>query len=283
LTNDFQLIDGVLTIAPGTQYIKSQQFSENPEIRKLIIPDGVGFMEDEAFAECEALEEVILPEGLVNISVAAFASCVSLNKINIPSTVKSIEDGAFLFCESLQSIELPEGLEEISSLAFQSSGLESISVPATVKSIGEEAFFECPSLMHADVLGHETRIGLNAFGSNYALLSGFIAPGYPQLEQSGSSELLYTLLWCSCPEKHSEATTKRAESFIRSQEALIMERILKMNNIPAMTGLAQRGLLAAANIDKYLKAALSAGQTEISALLLKAKAVSGSDEEEFEL
>lgn len=283
MTNDFQLIDGVLTITPGTQYIKSQQFSENPDIRKIIIPEGVGFMEDEAFAECEALEEVILPEGLVNISVAAFASCVSLRKINIPSTVKSIEDGAFLFCESLQALELPDGLEEIASLAFQSSGLESIIIPATVKSIGEEAFFECEALTHADVLGRDTKLGLNAFGSNYALISGYIAPGYPQLEQSGSSELLYTLLWCSCPEKHSEATTIRAESFIRSQEALIMERILKMNNIPAMTGLAQRGLLAAANIDKYLKAALGAGQTEISALLLKAKAKSASDAEEFEL
>jgi len=283
LTNDFQLIDGVLTIAPGTQYIKSQQFSENPDIRKIIIPDGVGFMEDEAFAECEALEEVILPEGLVNISVAAFASCVSLRSINIPSTVKSIEDGAFLFCESLQSIQLPLGLEEISSLAFQGSGLESVSIPATVKSIGEEAFFECEALKHADVLGKDTKIGLNAFGSNYSLTSGFIAPGYPQLEQSGSAELLYTLLWCSCPERHDEATTKRAESFIRSQEALIMERILKMNNIPAMTGLAERGLLAAANIDKYLKAALSAGQTEISALLLKAKAKCASSAEEFEL
>ena len=281
MTNDFQLIDGVLTIAPGTQYIKSQRFSENPEIRRLIIPPGVGFMEDEAFAECENLEEVILPEGLINISVAAFASCASLRKINIPSTVKSIEDGAFLFCTSLQDIRLPEGLEEIADLAFQESGLESITIPASVKRIGEEAFFECENLRHADVLGEDTEIGPNAFGSNYNLHSGYIAPGYPK-EQSGPAELLYTLLWCSCPDRHSEVTCRRAESFIRSQEGLIMERILKMNNIPAMSGLAARRLLSPGAIDKYLKLALQAGQTEISALLLKAGGGAAA-EEDFEL
>lgn len=282
MTNDFQLIDGVLTLAPGTRYIKSQQFSENPEIRKIIVPDGVGFFEDEAFAECENLEEVELPEGLVNISVAAFASCVSLRKINIPSTVKSIEDGAFLFCASLQSLELPEGLEEISDLAFQESGLESIRIPASVRRIGEEAFFECESLRHADVLGENTRIGPNAFGSNDRLISGYIAPGYPE-EQSGPAELLYSLLWCSCPERHKIETSLRAERFIRSQEELIMEWVLKTNNIPAMTGLVQRSLLSADCVERSLKKTLNSGQTELSALLLRSAKKSSSFEEEFEL
>ena len=282
MTNDFQLIDGVLTIAPGTRYIKSQQFSENPDIMKIIVPEGVGFMEDEAFAECENLREVILPEGLINISVAAFASCAPLQSINIPSTVKSIGDGAFLFCEELREAALPEGLEEICDLAFQGSGLESVSIPKRVKRIGEEAFFECENLFHADVLGKDTVIGLNAFGSNYKLHSGFIAPGYPP-EQSGPAELLYTLLWCSCPQMHSQATCMRAESFIRQQEALIMEKVLKMNNVAAMTGLADRKLLKSGNIDGYLKTALREGLTEISALLLRAGCGSKSIEEEFEL
>lgn len=282
MTNDFQLTDGVLTIRPGTRYIRSQQFSENPDIRKLIVPEGVGFMEDEAFAECEALEEVILPEGLIGISVAAFASCVSLRSINIPSTVKSIGDGAFLFCTELRELVLPAGLEEISDLAFQGSGLESICVPESVLSIGEEAFFECENLCHADVLGENTRIGLNAFGSNYALHSGYMAPGYPE-ENSGPAQLLYTLLWCSCPERHKESTSRRAEEFIRGSEGLIMERVLKMNNIPAMTGLAERKLLEPRNVDGYLKTALQEGLTEISALLLRAKGSAGDMEEEFEL
>ena len=282
MTNDFQLIDGVLTIAPGTRYIKSQQFSENPDIRKIIVPDGVGFLEDEAFAECENLEEVILPEGLINISVAAFASCVSLRKINIPSTVKSIEDGAFLFCTSLQSIEFPEALEQIADLSFQESGLERVSIPASVRRIGEEAFFECEGLRHVDVLGEDTVICANAFGGNDNLISGYIAPGYPE-ENSGPAELLYALLWCSCPDRHKIETSRRAERFIRSQESLIMEWVLKTDNVPAMTGLAQRALLSADCVERSLRETLRSGQTELSALLLKLRSVSTASEEEFEL
>lgn len=282
MTNDFRLIDGVLTIAPGTRYIKSQQFSENPHIRRLIIPEGVGFLEDEAFAECENLREVILPEGLINISVAAFASCVSLQSINIPSTVRSIEDGAFLFCASLQSVELPEGLEQIADLAFQGSGLESVVVPASVRRIGEEAFFECERLRHADVLGEHTRICLNAFGGNDNLISGYIAPGYPD-ENSGPAELLYALLWCSCPERHKTETGLRAETFIRAQEDLIMEWVLKTNNVPAMTGLSRRKLLSADCIERSLRETLRSGQTELSALLLRSGSAGAAFEEEFEL
>ena len=282
MTNDFQLIDGVLSFPPGTAYIRSQQFAGCEDIIKVIIPEGVGFIEDEAFAECEALEEVSLPEGLCSIGVAAFASCGSLKRINLPSSLKSIGDGAFLFCISLQSIVFPEGLEEISDLAFQSTGLESVCIPTSVRRIGEEAFFGCDELRHADVLGEDTLIGVNAFGSNYNLISGYIAPGFPG-EDSHSAELLYSLLYCSCPHRHSEKTRLRAESFIKSREGLVMERVLKMNNVPAATGLVERELISAHAADEALKATLSAGQTELSALLLRLKSSIHSDEGEFEL
>jgi len=282
LTNGFQLTEGVLTFAPGTLYIRSQQFAGSEDIVKVIVPEGVGFIEDEAFAECENLREVSLPEGLCSIGVAAFASCGSLTKINLPSTLRSIGDGAFLFCISLSEISFPQGLEEISDLAFQSTGLMRLSIPASVRRIGEEAFFGCEELCHADVLGEDTVIGVNAFGSNYKLISGYIAPGFPG-EDSHSAELLYSLLYCSCPERHSEATRLRAEAFIRSRESLVVERVLKMNNIPAVTGLVSRQLLSAHGADEALKSALSAGQTEISALLLRLKSSVHSDEGDFEL
>lgn len=283
MTDGFQLTDsGVLIIPDGTAYIKSQQFSENPDIREVFIPDGVRFFEEEIFAECENLEKVRLPEGLVNIGIAAFASCVSLREINIPSTVKTIEDGAFLFCEALSSVTLPDGLEGINQLAFQDTGLEEIIIPASVREIGEEAFFECSRLRRADVLGTQTRIGSDAFGSSYGLIEGFIAPGFP-VEKTGPSELLFSLLWASCPDRHGTATCARAESFIRENENLVMERILKFNNIPAMTGIAERRLLSPQCIDASLKTALRDNYTEITALLLKARGSSRTTEGEYDL
>ena len=282
MIDDFQLVDGVLTVRDGVSYLKSQQFAENPDIVKVYIPDSVGFLEEEVFAECENLREVRLPSGLVNLGVATFASCINLEKIELPKGLKTVDDGAFLFCEGLRSIELPEGLEEICQLAFQNTGLERITVPASVFSIGEEAFFECESLKEANVLNPDAVIGKNAFGSNYKLIKGYIAPGYPE-EDSPPAEMLYSMLWASCPEMHTGAVSKRAENFIRKNESLVMERVFKYNNIPAMSGIAARQLLKPENIDTYVKTALELELTEITALLLKAKGGARMDEGEFDL
>lgn len=282
LTNAYRLTDGVLTVPEGTQYIRAQEFSGREDIVKLIVPAGVGFMEEECFAECPALEEVTLPEGLIGIGGAAFAECPALRRVNIPSTVTEIDTGAFFACESLREVSLPAGLEAIGEYAFQGSGLRRISVPERVRIIDNCAFFSCEELRRADVLGKNTKIAEDAFGSDYALVEGFIAPGYPAT-MNRAEELLYTLLWCSCPERHSAAVSARAESFIRANQMLMMERILKANNIPAMTGLAARGLLDAAILDESLKQTLSSGQNELTALLLKAKNAAGNEEGEFEL
>lgn len=267
---DHALSDGVLIVDGAIKYLTSQQFCSMTGLKKVVVGKGITFMEEEVFAECPDLEEVILPEGLINIGIAAFSGCTSLSKIIIPDTVKSIDDGAFLGCTSLTSIELPESLESIAQLAFEESGLERISIPKTVKEIGEEAFFECVNLRSVNVLGKNTVIGENAFGSNYSLIEGYIAPGYSQ-EDSRSAELLYSLLWCTCPDKHTEITSERAKRFIQANEELVIERILKADNIPAMTGIVEKELLNKQNIDRYVCAALDIGASEITALLIKAK------------
>ncbi|MDO4816439.1 MAG: leucine-rich repeat domain-containing protein [Bacillota bacterium] len=282
MTGDYKLSEGVLYIAPETQYIRSQIYCTKNDVKRIVIPEGVGFMEDECFAECGELESVSLPEGLINIGPAAFADCPKLREINIPSTVKSIDTGAFFACTELKSITLPKGLETVSEMAFQESGIESILIPESVKAVEASAFFSCENLRRADVLNKNAEIGQDAFGSSYFLVEGYIAPGYPACCDS-AAELLYTLLWCSCPEKHGEAVCRRAEAFIRAKEELIMERVLKYNNIPALSGIAARGLLSPEIISTALQTALKEGQTEITALLLEAKNAAASDEEEFEL
>ena len=239
-------------------------------------------MEDECFTECQELDEVLLPEGMINIGPAAFAVCPKLSKINIPSTVKSIDSGAFIFCSELREIEFSEGLEAISEYAFQNTGLKAVRIPESVKSIGECAFFSCEELRRADVPGKGTLIGQDAFGSNYQLIEGFIAPGYPE-ETDHAAELLYTLLWCSCPDRHTHETSARAERFIRNNQSIVMERILKADNVPAMTGLAGRGLLSSDIITGCLQQTLKSGKTELTALLLKAKNFANTDDGEFDL
>lgn len=279
---DYTLTDGVLSVVPGTRYIRSQEFSEREDIRKVVIPAGVGFMEDECFTGCPNLEEVLLPEGLVNIGPAAFGDCTGLRTVHLPRSLQSIDSGAFLFCQSLKHIVFPDSLETIGEMAFQDSGLTEVSIPASVSKIEDCAFFSCESLRRADVLGKETSIGQDAFGCNDLLTEGFIAPGYPA-DSDAAAELLYTLLWCSCPTRHGETVSGRAQAYIRNNQQIIMERILKMNHIPAMTGLAELGLLSSESVASGLVEALKSGRTELSALLLKMQQNTCWDEEEFAL
>lgn len=282
MTDGFHLADGVLTVESGVRYLKNQCFAENDEIVKVVLPGTVGFMEEEVFAGCENLSEAVLPEGLVNIGVAAFTACSKLKRVVIPSSVRTVDEGAFLFCDGLESVALPKGLEEIRSLAFQSTGLREIVIPESVREIGEEAFFECERLRRADVLGRDTIIGPNAFGSDYSLTEGFIAPGYPP-HSDAPAELLYSLLWASSRERHSKEVSERAERFISGNIPLVMERILKYNNVPAMNGIAEAGLFRGVDVDCYVRAALDAGLTEITALLLKAKGSERNIGEEFDI
>lgn len=282
MTEDFQIIDGKLIIKPGTKYIRSQQFAGRDGIELVIVPEGVGMMEEECFTGCTDLKEVILPEGLINIGGAAFAECVKLESINVPESVKSIDCGALFSCEKLREIHFPKALESIGEYAFQSSGLESVSIPESVKEIGDCAFFSCESLVKADVLGRDTKLGIDCFGSNYKLIEGFIAPGYPE-GADFTAELLYTLLWCSCPERHGKEVAERAKKYVAGHEDIMLERIIKANNVPAMNGLACLNLLSAELLNKYIPKALEANLTELTALLLKAKNAALSTEGEFEL
>lgn len=284
MTETFRIADGVLTILPEAAYLRTQEYAGRGDFKKLIISEGVGFFESEAFAECPALEEAVLPEGIINVGVAAFTGCAKLRSINLPESVSEIEEGAFLDCEELREVRFPSKLKRIADLAFQNTGLREVLIPRSVTEIGDEAFFECPQLRRADVLGEETRIGSDAFGSCYLLGEGFIAPGFP-VEFSRPSELLFSILWAGCPDRHGETVSSRAEAFIRANSQLVMEKILKNNNIPAMTGIAARGLFTPEEIDRFVEQSLDMELTEITALLLSAKGSGrdAGDEGEFEL
>lgn len=282
MTEDYQITDGRLIISRGTTYIRSQQYAGREDITSVVIPAGVGMMEEECFTECVNLRECVLPEGLINVGGAAFAGCVELGSVNIPESVRSIDCGAFFSCEEIHEIKFPAKLESIGEYSFQNSGLERVCVPPSVKEIGDCAFFSCESLVRADVLGSSTRLGIDCFGSSYKLVEGYIAPGYPEGSDL-AAELLYTLLWCSCPERHGEEISERAKEYITGHEDIILERIVKSDNVPAMNGLAQLGLLSPELLNRYIQKALESERTELTALLLKAKNAAASAEGEFEL
>ncbi len=276
-----ELTQDTLTL-PACTAVADGAYAGREDLRRVILPEGTTAIGSEAFTGCTALEEVILPSTLTEIGAAAFAGCEHLSKIELPSSLLIIGEGAFLDCTALHQITLPQGLRSIEPMAFWNSGLYAVDVPESVERIGENAFWTCENLRRANVWGLDTVIEKNAFGSDYALIEGYMAPGYPN-EDSAPAELQYTLLWCSCPERHTPAVSERAKALIRAQEGLIMERILKYDNAPALSGLVHCRLLEPSNIDGYLRAASEAKQTDLVALLLEAKGNQRQTDTDFEL
>lgn len=274
--------DGTLVIPEGLEQIPESACTGREDIRRVILPDSVYSIGPEAFAECTALEEVVLPKSFLHVSAAAFLNCSSLSRVVLSRDLQSINEGTFLGCTTLKALELPETLEFIGEMAFWGSGLEEISVPARVQQISENAFWDCAELRRADVLGGGTHIEKNAFGNCPILTEGYIAPGYPD-DDSPPAQLLYTLLYCSCPQRHTPETARRAAEFVRQQEGLVMERILKSRNAAALNGIVSQGLLDPAHVDEYLREWAGTGATELTALLLQAKHRTSNLEEEFDL
>lgn len=209
----------------------------------------------------------------------AYARDDTLTAIVIPEGVTDIGEVAFYGCTNLREVIFPESLKYIREEAFGESGIETVIVPEGMKCIEEKAFYSCERLRKVELPGEATVVGEDAFGCCDNILEGYIAAGYPEAVRQ-HEELQYTLLWCTCPERYDPETSEHAKRFIRENEPLIMEWIIKTNNTAAMSGIARYGLLRE-SINEYLIKSGLAGRGEINALLISM--ADQGDEGEFEL
>ena len=282
MIRDFQTRNGQLILPEGIQRLEGGAFAGEGDIVKVVLPESVTFIGEEVFSSCMKLEEIILSPNIRELHAAVFSNCESLRRVVLPPQLELIGEGAFLCCPELERLELPGTLRSIREMAFWGTGLQEITVPAGVERLGDSAFWDCRNLRKANVLGRETQLERNVFGNCPQLIEGYIAPGYAQCHDP-DSELIYSLLWASCPDRHPDWVANRAEEFIRSHEQQVMELVLDTNNIPAMTGIARQKLLRAERIDDYVRRATISGRTELTALLLQAKGTGREIEEEFAL
>lgn len=213
------------------------------------------------------------------LTEGAYVQDESLTSVTIPEGVTDIGEIAFYGCTNLREVVFPQSLRIIREEAFGETALTEVMLPPGLQSIEEKAFFSCESLNHIEVPGRETMIGSDAFGCCDSLTEGYIACGYPENIRH-HEELQYTLLWASCPDRHTKETSARAAEFISKYEELVMEWVIRHNNIPAMTGIAGRNLLHG-DIDKYIVDSNLAGTGEITALLMSIH--QSPDEGDFEL
>lgn len=176
----------------GTEYavkkIGDNSMRENPNLKKITLPDGLEIIGNSAFAQCPEITEVI-----------------------IPATVKSIEDWAFYGCSKLAKINIPDGIIAITDHTFQATALTSIKLPSSVKKLGTCAFQTATKLASIN-LENITEVGAWSLGetaltsvdlSNITSIGGAAFYTCPELETVllGESKIKQTNEWTfqNCP------------------------------------------------------------------------------------
>ena len=223
----------------------------------------------------------VAPEHIVDgrVTEGAYAQDESITELIIPEGVTDIGEVAFYGCTNLRKAVFPQSLRYIREEAFGETALEEVIVPESTELIAESAFFSCERLRRIEVPGRDTVIETDAFGCCDNIKEAYVAAGYPDGLRP-HEELQYTLFWCSCPGRHDPATGERARRYIRDNEELVMEWIIKTGNVPAMNGIASNGLLRGST-GSYIEKANREGRKEITALLMSMPR--HEDNGEFEL
>lgn len=283
MIRDFQTHNGELILPDGITRLEGGALAGEGDIRRAVLPDTIEFIGEEVFSGCMKLEEVVLPPKVTELHASVFAACESLHTVILPDNLSIIGEGAFLGCTALRQIRLPDSLREIRELAFWGTALEEITVGENVTLIGDSAFYGCTHLRRAEVQNPHADMKHDVFAECPVLLEGYIAPGFPD-DNNCEAELLYSILWCTCPEKHRSSTAERAKKCLKERENEVMERVLANNAVAVMTGLVQQHILSPLHIGDYVNKATQLGLTEITALLLQAKGAARDEiEEEFAL
>ena len=218
----FNSSTGKLTISGSgdmNNYIlTTSPFSEQADIKSVVINSGVTSIGSYMFYECSSLTSITIPNSVTSIGNDAFSYCSSLKSLSIPKSVTSIGTYVLNNCSSLTSLSvdsnnkaydsrnncnaiintlsneliagckntvIPNGVTSIGNHAFIGcSGLKSIKIPNGVTAIGEGSFLKCVSLTEIDIPNSVISIGYNAFSSCSSLTSVKLPESITRIDNS---------------------------------------------------------------------------------------------------
>ena len=168
--------NGVFKAKDSVTRIHANVFSENRNIKKVVIGKNIEQIDDYAFANMPRLVEIEFEEGTkpLNFGVGVFSGNAGITtfafperaatigeemfkgsmitSISIGKGIVSIGDYAFKDCAMLTTINFaPDGaLENIGNYAFNGAGITSVTFPDSLLTIGASAFGKVSSLVSVE-------------------------------------------------------------------------------------------------------------------------------------
>lgn len=146
-------------------------FSNQNNLKSLIIPESVDTLETYSIYNCQNLEYIKLPNSLKNISWGPIQGCEKMKtagptagdyNFEFDWTTK-VPDYIFNMCGELESVVLPDTIEYIGASSFGSTAIEEFIFPENLKVIATNAFNNCTNLIEIEVPNREIVLERGAF------------------------------------------------------------------------------------------------------------------------
>ncbi len=115
---EYTAVDGVLYSKDMKTMIKYPIMKEDTSFN---VPNGVKIISYYAFSNNSNLKTLIISDSVETIENSAF-SFTSIVEVKIGKNVENIDSGAFEYCTNLKYIEIPESVEKLESYIFYGCG-----------------------------------------------------------------------------------------------------------------------------------------------------------------
>lgn len=165
---------GKPVVAVGTD-----AFSNNENIKKVILSENINRVDYAAFRNCDALVSVSVSASVKKIDQFAFADCNALKEVIFSENAKleAIDYSAFESCTSLERIVLPISLTRLAPYSFKNcTALQKVDIPegTSLNYIGWAVFWGCQSLIEIRIPAAVTYIEYAVFKDCTALERVFV-------------------------------------------------------------------------------------------------------------
>lgn len=137
------------TIAPGTEIIAGESFSDCDKLESIIIPDSVRFIGRFAFSEIDKLKELVIPDGVM-IMNSIVEGCTALERLVLPSGTSCLDHVA-IDCPRLKEVVLPKNCRNIYHSFSGSDDLEIIHNTENLRFVNLSFDMSTKVNMHPDI------------------------------------------------------------------------------------------------------------------------------------